>query len=178
MRKIFFLFFIAILFAGSLSAQENEGKKKHAPAADTTLPYLKYPTLPAFNILLMDSVTILNTYNIPDGKPIGLFFFDPECSHCQKEVKQLLKSMDSIKEIQFYMITPVHSATALRKFYEDYHLGDYKNIVAVGRDYEFFFGSFFGVKYVPDLALYDSHKKLLKLFEGAMPVRELYKYTH
>jgi len=127
---------------------------------------------------LMDSVTIFNTYNIPEGKPIALFFFDPECSHCQAVTKELLKEMDKIKDIQFYMITPVHSMSALRKFYDDYHLADYKNIKLAGRDYEFFFGSFYGIKYVPDLALYDAHKNLIKLFEGAISAKELYSYTH
>ena len=178
MKKLFFLLLLTACCAGAANAQDAKAKGKNDPAKDTMQPYRKNPTLPAFNLRLMDSVTIFNTYNIPGGKPIGLFFFDPECSHCQAVIKALLKGMDSIKEIQFYMITPVHSATALRKFYADYHLGDYKNIVLAGRDYEFFFGSFYGVKYVPDLALYDGNKKLVKLYEGAITVKELHKAIH
>jgi len=172
MRKIILL--VAVISCCVVTAHAQE-KNKPASVPDSALAYKKYPALPAFNLRLMDSVTIFNTYNIPEGKPVALFFFDPECSHCQAVTKELLKGMDSIHDIQFYMITPVHSATALRKFYEDYHLADYKNIILAGRDYEFFFGTFFGVKYVPDLALYDAHKKLIHLFEGAITVKELHK---
>lgn len=105
-------------------------------------------------------------------------FFAPDCSHCQALVKSLEKSMDSLKDVQFYIFTPLHSMSLLRGFYAEYHLADYKNIQVVGRDYEFFFSTYYGVKSVPDMALYDEHKQLVKLFEGNISVAELYKYTH
>jgi hypothetical protein len=43
-----------------------------------------------------------------------------------------------------------------------------------GRDYEFFFGSFYKISYVPDLVLYDEHKKLIKLIQGEAKVKEIY----
>ena len=178
MRKTFLLITAISILAFNAGAQEGKGTNKAGAQQDIVLPYKKFPTLPAFNIRLMDSATIFNTYTIPEGNPIALFFFDPECSHCQAVTKELLKEMDKIKEIQFYMITPVHSASALRKYYNDYHLSDYKNIIMAGRDFEYFFGSYYGIKYVPDLALYDSHKKLIGLFEGAITAKELNKAIH
>jgi len=107
-----------------------------------------------------------------------IVFFSPDCKHCNDQMKVLVKGMDSLANVQFYMVTPVHSMTELRNFYTKYHLADYKNIQLVGRDYEFFFGTFYGISVVPDLALYDEQKKLIKLFEGNTTVTELYKYTH
>ena len=174
-------FFLVVIFAFFLGitaqAQEkNEVNSKQTPATDT--PYLKYPTLPAFNIMLPDSTTIFNTYNIPEGKPIIILFFDPDCKHCKAEIKLLLAGMDSLKDIRFYIITSVHDFKRIRDFYDEYHLGDYKNIEVVGRDYEYFFITYYGVKFVPDLVLYNGHKDLVKFFDGHVSVKDLYKLTH
>ncbi len=179
MRKIFSLTLLLGLFATGIYAQEKKDTiNKKAQATDTLKPYQKYPTLPAFNIRMMDSVTIFNTYNIPAGKKTMIVFFSTDCKHCQALMRHLTKAMDSLENVQFYMVTPVHSMTDLRNFYAKYHLADYKNIQLVGRDYEFFFGTFYGIKVVPDLALYDEHKKLIKLFEGDVSVSEIYQYAH
>jgi thioredoxin-related protein len=177
MRTIFFLILLLGIFIMPATARESNDTAQHSQATDTLKPYQKYPKLPAFNIRMMDSVTVFNTYNIPEGRKTMIVFFSPDCKHCQSLVKHLLKGMDSLENVQFYMITPVHSMTDLRNFYEKYHLAEYKNIKLVGRDYEFFFGTFYGIKVVPDLALYDEHKMLIKLFEGNVPIAELYKYT-
>ena len=176
MRKFFLLAVCCCLFRVPAYAQNVKDSVKQS--TDTLKPYQKYPVLPAFNIRLMDSVTIFNTYNIPSGKPIALMFFSPECKHCKHTMKGLLKGMDSIKNVQFYLLTSYHDMSMLRDFYKDFHLADYKNIQVIGRDYEFFFFSYYGAKFVPDFALYDEHKKLVKLIEGEATASDIYKCFH
>ncbi len=175
MKKILILFVLSIAFNYNAKAQKTVDT---SIIKKDTLPYLKYPTIPAFNILSVDSVTIFNTYNIPKGRPIALMFFDPDCKHCKATMKLLRAGMDSIQNIRIYMLTPAHSWENIRKFYADNHIADYKNIEVYGRDYEFFFFAYYGVKFVPDLALYDENKKLIKLFETDITVKELYELTH
>ena len=86
--------------------------------------------------------------------------------------------MDSIRDVQFYFISPIHDMQALRDFYADYHLAEQKNIKVVGRDYEFFFISYYLIKSFPDVVLYDEHKKLIKLKEGEFNATDLYKLLH
>jgi len=171
--------FLAVAFSVfAMGTQAQNVKNNDAQESDTLRPYQKYPTLPAFNIRLMDSVTIFNTYNIPLGKPTAIMLFSPDCKHCKRTIKAILRGMDSIKNIQFYMVTPAHSMQDIRDFYNEHHLADYKNIQVVGRDYEFFFFSYYQTKFVPDIVLYDEHKKLVKLIEGETNASELYKYIH
>jgi thiol-disulfide isomerase/thioredoxin len=172
--------FVALFFIVPVTNMIAQDKKSGGDAQkDTTLqPYQKYPTLPAFNILLMDSVTIFNTYNIPEGKPIAIMLFSPDCKHCKRTIMALEAGMDSIKNVQFYLVTAAHNMADIREFYKEHHLNDYKNIQIVGRDYEFFFMSFYGVKFVPDIALYDEHKKLVKLIDNETKASEVYKYIH
>ena len=179
MKKIFLTaVMLCLCIAGTHAQERKEAKNTGAPERDSLAPYQKYPGLPAFNIRMMDSVTIFNTYNIPEGSPIAIFFFSPDCRHCQRTTRRLIDSMNMLKDIRFYMVTPVHSMTELHKFYEEYNLGNYENIKLVGRDYEFFFGSFYNTKMVPDLVLYDAHKKLIKLFEGETFVKDIYEAIH
>ena len=84
--------------------------------------------------------------------------------------------MDSLKNVDFYIVTAYSLVSEIKKFYDEYHLGDYPNIKVVGRDYEFFYHEFYRVKFVPDLALYNGKKKLVKFFEGEASVAEIYEY--
>jgi thioredoxin-related protein len=168
MKKLFFLVAIGILFVVSGYAQQPE---------KDTLPYLKYPALPAFNMRLMDSETIFNTYNIPKGKPAMLVLFSPDCQHCQKFFKEFMPAMDSFQNVDFYIITAYSKMSALRSFAEEFHFDKYKNIKMVGRDYEFFCPVFYGLRSVPDLILYDKNKKLVKLIDHGGKASEIYQYT-
>ena len=143
-----------------------------------SLPYMKYPAMPAFNIRLLDSFTVFNTFNIPKGKPTLLALFDPDCKHCQMVIKELVAGIDSISNIDIYWFTLSAKVGPLQEFYKEYHFADYKNIKVIGRDYEFFFLDYFGVNSYPDFALYDENKKFVHLFQGRVTVKELYELTH
>ncbi len=179
MHRFCLVALIGLVLAGNCYGQErSELKRRKHEQANDTLPYQKYPTLPAFNIMLLDSATIFNTYNIPEDRPVVILFFDPDCKHCKAEIKVLLAGMDSLKDTRFYIITSVHDFQRICDFYAEYHLGDYKNIEVVGRDYEYFFITYYGVKFVPDLVLYDERKNLVKFFDGHVSIGDLYKLTH
>ncbi len=174
MKKILLIILLAI---GCFNADaQSRGRYKRMPV--DSLPYMKSPELPAFNIRLIDSTTIFNTFNIPKGKPTAIFFFDPGCSHCHDVTEELTRGMDSLKNIQFYFITPNPDFAAMRRFAAEMHLANYPNIVGIGRDYEFFFIDNYNVNSFPDLALYDEHKMIVHLFEGRVTVKDLYEYTH
>jgi thioredoxin-related protein len=169
------LFLIVLLFVVGNRATAQVATPALVQA--DSLPYLKYPTLPAFNILLPDSSTIFNTYNIPKGRPVVLMLFDPDCSHCKKLTQAITTGIDSLKGMRFYLVTANHSMQAIKKYSEDFQLSKYGNIEAIGRDYEFFFTSFYGVRSVPAIAIYDSKKKIVKLIDAHVTIEELYKYT-
>ncbi len=170
------IIFALILVSFMLGANGQEHKPQE-PVKDTPL-YKRYPELPAFNIRKMDSFEVFNTFNIPKGRPVALVLFDPECSHCELLTEELVRGMDSLKNIDFYYFTPASSMTAVRKFHKNHHFDQYPNIKMVGRDYEFFFSDYYDVRFVPDIALYDENKKFVHLFENKVTVRDLYEYTH
>lgn len=161
-------FLLPLLLASAASFAQRPPKPQ--PPRDS-LPYQKYPTLPAFNILLQDSATVFNTYNIKPGKPTVLVFFSPDCDHCQQFTKALTGKMDSLKNVQFYLFTPLN-LTQLRPFAKELNLDSYKNIT-VGKDYEYFFPRFYGTSYVPYVAVYDQKKMFVKMWEGKVKIEDL-----
>lgn len=120
--------------------------------------------MPAFQLLSLDSQNVLNTYNIPEGKPTLLMFFSPDCDHCEMMTDTLIKHMDDLKHVQICMFSPTY-LSSLKAFYDKKGLKNYRNII-MGKDYESFFPRFFKANYVPFLVLYDKHKKYVKVFEG------------
>ena len=175
MRK-YVLSVILLLSIVAVHAQKKDGLNKEV--VRDSLPYKKYTDLPAFNLRLMDSTTIFNTFNIPSGKPTALMLFDPNCKHCHDVITELTKGMDSLQHINFYLISFNSDYRALRAYYDEFKMAKYPNIKLIGRDYEFFYMDFYGVNSFPDVALYSSDKQFIHLFEGRATVKELYDYTH
>ncbi len=180
MKKILLLtvLLFGMLQVTTVSAQvqtpDKPGNKTAEAKKDTLLPYQKHPALPAFKILEMDSTTTFNTYDIKTGKPILLMFFGPDCGHCKHQMEKMIAGMDSLKQLQIYMVS-FANPTPIKNFYEEYHLANYPNIKVVGKDAEFFFSSWFGARSVPYMAVYDKHKKFVKKFESSATVEELYQ---
>jgi thiol-disulfide isomerase/thioredoxin len=146
---------------------------KHAAAQEKndTLPYLKYPKLPAMMLTTLDSAGTINFYDIPEGRPTVLYFFSPDCDHCHITAKALLEHMDEMKGADFYFFSFMPLAM-IRSFAEEHHLASYKNIT-VGKDFQFFFPSFYGATTVPYLVVYDRRKRLVKLYNGGIKPAEL-----
>jgi len=120
--------------------------------------------IPSFNLLMLDSATQFNTSQIPNGKPIVLLFFSPDCEHCQAEATYLLRKMDSLKEVDFYFVS-IDPLDRLRIFNACYNLYHYSNIT-LGKDYTYSFPRYFKGASPPYLILYDKKKKTRAVFSG------------
>lgn len=132
---------------------------------------LEGKTLPEFNILLPDSLTYFNTASIPEGKPVVLFLFTPQCPYCRSQVSEIIEDMDKLKDIQFYLVTnfPVPE---MRHFYNEYKLAQYPNIT-IGKDTADFAADYFEAPYVPYTAVFGKDKKLKRAFVGKIYSRQM-----
>jgi peroxiredoxin len=125
-------------------------------------------TFPAFDILLADSTTRVNTTTIKKGNPIVLLYFSPDCEHCQKVTEAILQHMSAMKQAQFYFITN-DPFERLKVFNGQYKLNHFPNII-LGRDEQFFLFRHFKGVYPPYLVLYDRHKQQKATFQGETSV--------
>ena len=132
--------------------------------------------LPAFDLLLVDSTTHFNTANIPDGKPVVLMYFSPDCSHCQNETRDILDKMDSLENVRFYLITndPSERLWVYDKMFKLYN---YSNIT-LGRDYKYFFPGHFKNVVPPYMVVYDSDKFGRAVFSGDSSVNKIISFIN
>ncbi len=125
--------------------------------------------LPAFTLLLSDSVTYINTQNIPIGKPVVLFYFSPKCPYCRAEMSDIVKDITLLKNLEIYVFTN-WSFSAMKQFYDEYQLNKYPNL-KVGVDYANYFEGNFNAYGVPYIAIYRKDGLLNKAFVGKIDVQ-------
>lgn len=157
--RIFVVMFFTLFTIGAI-AQDTKSAAQAAPA-DTRLPCQKNTNLPAFNITLEDTITIFNTSKIKEGKKSVFVIFGPDCSHCKDFFRRLFMNIDTVKNADFYLVTPIRNYSAFTRFYYEFNLNAHENIKAAGRDLDFFAMDFFGVRQFPAVYIYDERKKLV-----------------
>src|SRR5687768_4790812 len=82
--------------------------------------------VPSFKLLSIDSTTVIDTQTIPSGEPFVIFLFGPNCPYSKAQMEEILKNMNILKHIQFYIITN-HPFNKMKEFYNHYSLGKYSN---------------------------------------------------
>jgi hypothetical protein len=120
--------------------------------------------LPEFSMLLPDSLTRLNTADIPTGKPFIMVGFSPYCIHCQAEILDIVKHIKRFGDTTIYLVTS-YPYSDMKKLYNAYHLAKYLNIVT-GVDNKNFFLHYFKATAIPYAAIYDAKKRLKGVIVG------------
>lgn len=161
MRILLLAILLGGLFACSRQAPKNESDQ-------ITVVGEK---MPSFDILLNDTITKLNTTNIPEGQPVVLFFFGPECPYCQQFTKSLTEHINELKDIRFYMVS-VAGPHEIQHYDTLFTLSKYKNIV-LGRDVKGYFLSNYKAPGYPYLAVYDKNKKFKQIIIGGVSIDSL-----
>ena len=136
-------------------------------------PYKETRTLPTFDLLMTDSISHYTKADLPKSKPVLIVLFDPNCDHCKHETEEILKHIDSLKNIQIVMATNADFAD-LKKFYQRYNLEKFENIKA-GIELRTYLAVFFAIHNLPYLAMYNGHGVLLRTHEGGMKVENIVK---
>ena len=146
----------------AVSAQDQE--------AVTQAGYLKFPTIPPFTLIGIDSAKFTRD-KLAKHKKTMIMIFSPGCDHCRHQTDSMLANMDQLRDVQILMSTyqPFEDMTA---FYKDYNLAKYSNIIT-GRDFQYFLIPFYKVANLPFLVLYNDKGKLITTFEGTTPVDKL-----
>lgn len=162
MKKIIIAF---LLFSASLHTQAQQAK-------DTIPAYQKEP-LPSFNIMVLPDSTKFSKADIENNKAVIVVFFSPDCEHCKHFTKQLVEKYDSLKQAKIIMVSSL-DFSIIRKFYTENKIADYPAIT-MGRDANYFFGTYFTIRSFPGVAVYDKHGKFQKFFNGTASIEEIIK---
>ena len=166
----------ALICSHFLSAQQSTAQQPvppppAQPAADSQAPYLRFPTIPPFHLLKLDSTTYLTKDDIKKHHPAIVMFFSPDCDHCKHQTESILAMSKEFKDIEIVMAT-YQPFEELKEFNTHYRLFEHPNF-KLGRDEKFFLAPFYKIRNLPYLALYDKKGDLITTFEGTQKAETL-----
>lgn len=164
MRFIYILL-LSLSISFSLAAQTNT-----ATAQDTLAPYQKTPYIPSFSVQMPDSSWFRKT-GLLAKRPTLIFYFSPDCGHCQNETEKLLGKIKEFNNLQIVMITsrPFSDMTNFAKYFKINRFPQIK----IGTDPARYVTRFYDVKFTPFSALYDEKGMLVKVYEKEIDMEEL-----
>jgi len=134
-------------------------------------PYQRFPTIPPFKLLEIDSSSYFTKTDLKKNKPVLIILFNPDCDHCKHETEEIIKNIDELRNVQIILSTNM-PFEMMKNFYEKYDLSKFENII-VGRDFQYILPSFYQIKFMPYLAMYDKKGNLLTTFQGSMKIEDL-----
>ncbi len=149
MRKLFLpVFFIINSF--TLSAQQK---------------------VPAFRMSLSNG-KLFHASSLPQGKPIIVIYFSPECDHCHILMKEWFKQAGNFRKASVAMITflPLNSVTLFEK---EYNTKQHSNIITGTEGTTFFVRNYYKVLDLPFVALHDKNGNLVSTYSKDIPLNTL-----
>jgi thiol-disulfide isomerase/thioredoxin len=130
--------------------------------------YMRFPDLPQFTIHNAQDSSLFTRENLQKRKPTVFIFFSPDCEHCQQETKELTANINKFKNAQIVMITYMPYYMMV-KFYKEYKIANYP-LITMGRDGKYLLPTFFNVKSLPAIYVYDKKGKFKQAFEGSVKI--------
>jgi len=153
------LFIVVAISVHCLQAQSTDSNQP---------PYLRFPGIPPFRLLKVDSVNWLTKDDIKKNKRTIIMFFSPECEHCKHQMQDILADFDKFKDIEIVMAT-YQPFNEMKDFYNYYRIADHPNI-KMGRDEKYILPPYYKMQSLPYLALYDKKGNYITHFEGNQKV--------
>jgi thiol-disulfide isomerase/thioredoxin len=120
--------------------------------------------IPAFNIVRVPDSTGFSSRQLIKQAPLVLVFFNPDCDHCQQQVKELLAHKSELKRLQIVMVSAL-PYSLIKTFYENYQVASMPNVI-MGQDENFVLGGIYKPARYPSLYIYDAGGSLAKVFAG------------
>ncbi|NML40785.1 hypothetical protein HHL17_26545 [Chitinophaga sp. G-6-1-13] len=127
--------------------------------------------MPSVNMLLLDSVSVLNTNSLSKSEPVILIFFDPYCQYCRSETESILSKIQKFGNTQicFLGVAPISD---MNRFSIKYQLSKYPNI-HIGIDTAGTYARYFAVEGVPHTSIFLKNRKAKKIFYARVDAEKL-----
>lgn len=127
--------------------------------------------LPPFKMYRSDK-TIFSAAELPKTKPVVLIYFDPDCEHCQKLMKELFQKIDAFKKAEIIMVT-FKSIEEVAAFEKLNSTQKHPNIIVGTEGTGFYLRNYYGLVTMPFTALYDKRGNLTYSYRKETPVDDL-----
>lgn len=155
------LFLLSIIFTGAALGQSAEGDPANK---------LK-PDLPAFKLLSLDSAKVQTKELLGKGKPVMILLFSPDCDHCKQLTESIVSNKKKLKDIQVVM-SSFKSLPLIKPFYDATKASEIPNLI-IGKDFSWFFSSYYKFQKYPLIALYNKNHQLINTYEYTIDIKQM-----
>ncbi len=130
--------------------------------------------LPQFAFELPDGSTL--TPAVLPQQPVIVFYFDPDCDHCNKQAKMVSENPDLFKGITMIWVSWAMEIEYNVNFFKKYFM-EMPNKVYMARDTQFSIDTWFGYSEVPSIYVYNKARKRTASFETETDCELLVKFA-
>jgi thioredoxin-related protein len=127
--------------------------------------------IPPFSMMQANG-KVFKAQDLPLGKPIIVIYFDPDCDHCEKTTKELLKKMDEFKKASIAMVTYL-AVDKVVEFEKKHGLKKYPNIFVGTEGSTYFLKNYYRLTTMPYIALYTKNGDFVKEYRTEGPLTDL-----
>ena len=120
--------------------------------------------------------TYLTEADVNNNANLLVMIFNPSCSHCEDETAIIQNNISLFSKSQLVMVSKPINAAPLNDFYQRRKIGDFQPPIHIGTDSSDFIGKTFVFGMLPQINIYDHHRKLIKTFNGEIAIDSLKKY--
>lgn len=131
--------------------------------------------LPPLRVVTMNGKVITNK-DVDYHANLVVMLFNPTCEHCQDQTELLEKNIFLFKKSKLLMIAAPSMGPYLQNFITTYHTDQYPNTITVGLDSNHTIDNTFLYESLPQINIYNSDRKLIKIFTGNKPIDSLKRY--
>ncbi|MEO7524694.1 MAG: thioredoxin fold domain-containing protein [Ferruginibacter sp.] len=157
-----FIAFIILLSFHQVNAQVK---------TDSIPAYERIPTIPPFNVMIAPDSISFTQEDLKKKQPLIIIVFSPDCEHCKHFTKELLEKYKLLKKARILMASSLNY-DLIHKFYDDYKIADYPAI-KMGRDMNYFLGTFFSIRMFPTVIVYDKKGNFVKRIDSGITVEKI-----
>ena len=139
--------------------------------SSTSITISAQQKVPAFRMSLSNG-KLFHASSLPQGKPIIIIYFSPECDHCHVLMKEWFKQAGNFRKASVAMITflPLNSVALFEK---EYNTRQHSNIITGTEGTAFFVRNYYKVLDLPFVALHDKNGNLITTYSKDIPLNAL-----
>lgn len=168
-----------LLISSNLIAQPDHipapPRPGQAPLPPGTTNYKEIGApLPDFKIVTSKGTVITNE-DLKNKANLFVMIFNPTCSHCEDQTELLEKNIDLFKKSKVVFVASDVASVNIPFFEKGLHTDNYKPFI-IGTDSCHYVDKMFLYQMLPQINIYDKHRKLVKIFTGGAAIDSLKPY--
>ncbi len=117
----------------------------------------------------------INNDDLDNGANLFVMMFNPTCSHCEDETELLEKNISLFRKSKIVMVAAKPMKPYMPDFIRSFHINEYPAMY-IGTDSTNFIDNVFLYTALPQINIYDNHRKLIKTYTGHVEIDSLKQF--